>query len=428
MKAKQWASWLLAGLMALGQAPLAANAVTTGVVTVTQTEAVAAPATTQSAVPATETAPTDVAPGVSAQTITVLTRVLARREVLALQPVLNASLDAKKAYEDWQNSILRADQLDTEKVVVKNPFTGENIDILFSDNVQMQLQMSKYLQPMQLELQYLALTRAVNVTTHSLENAMDSLLLGLHAAQNDILSRERSKAVAEQTLARTEASFAAGRVLQIDVDTDALALRKAEAALRAAKRSRENLVRSYNKFVGKPIERDVQVRLTPDGTLPNQAADDYVLTAMNDRLELFQKRGTILLLEKQAEIMTFRDLHVNDPDVRLDRENVLLQAEQTRLQLARDQRQITAEIRAAYLRLKVAELDITSTRNTLAQQRERLATIQSNMKAGRLPAYADDALLAGIADLEAGIVTARLSLDNDIRKFRQAAGYGPGQQ
>ena len=411
MKAKQWASWLLAALMALGQTPIQANAVpvTTGAAAVTQAGAPATPTTVQESVPA-----------------TVLTRALARREVLALQPVVNATLDAKKAYEDWQNSILRAGQLDTEKVVIKNPYNGEDIEILFSDTVQMQLQMSKILQPMQLELQYFALDRAVKVTTGSLENAMDSLLLGLHAAQGDILSRERALVLAKQTLARTEALFAAGRALQIDADADKLALRKAEAALRAAHRSRENLVRSYNKFVGKPIDRDVRVKLTPEGNLPNLAADDYVLSAMDDRLELFRNRGTIPLLEKQAEIMTFRDLHVNDPDVGRDREKVLLQAEQARLTLARDQQRITAEIRAAYLRLKATELDITGMRNTLAQQRERLVPLQSNIQAGRLPTYADDALLAGMADLEAGIVTARLSLDNDIRKFRQAAGYGPG--
>jgi hypothetical protein len=403
MGKRQWASWLLAGLMALGQTSVvsATTAAPTGLPALTVADAVA-------------------------QGPVVLTRAVARKEVMALRAIENASRDEQKAFEDWQNALRRAEQLDTEKMIVKNPFTGEDIKIVFSDKVQMQQQQAKFVLPMQLELGYRASSMGTSIVIASLENAMDSLLLGLHSAQNEVRSKERSLGLAEQTLARTKASLKAGRAIELDVEADALAVRKATAAVAAARRSRENLVRSYNQFVGMPLERQVDVRLTPENSLPALSGDDYVLNALENRLELFQTRGSIPILEKQAEIMTFRDLHIYDPDIALDREGVVLQLEQTKTRLVEQQRSITAEIRAAFLRLQLADLDIRSTRDTLARQKARLQNIQTQIKAGRMPEYADDALLAAISDIEAGIVTARLALDKDVRLFRQATVYGTG--
>lgn len=405
MKGKAWASWLLAGMMAFGQGPAVATA---------------------SVIPATQ--PEVLQNEVSAQTVKVLTRAEALKEVKALRAIHNASLDEREAFDDWQNAVKRAEQLDTEKFIVRNPFTGEDMEITYSDKVQLQLRIQKYWLPDQLEQVYRLSAMGTALVINTLENTMDSLLLALHAAQTDIRSKERARVLASQTLVRTKASLAAGRVIQLDVDADALALKKAEAALAAAERARDNLVRNYNRFVGMPLEREIQVSLTPMGNVPLLASDDYVLKAMEHRLELFQARGNIPLKEEQAELMTFKDLYLQDPDIRLDREAILLEWEQAKAQLPEKQRAITAEIRAAYLRMKISELEILSTRDTLAKQKAKLTALEAQMGAGRLPAYADDALRAAIADIEAGIVTARLSLDNDVRKFRQATVYGPAVQ
>ena len=404
MKAKQWASWLLAGIMALGQAPVAATAATVP----------AAPVTTAAAT-------ADVPP----QAV-VLTRDDALLEVRALQAIKNAVLDEQQALKDWKNAVLRAEQLDPDKMVVENPFTGEDMEFFFSDTVRMRQMQVKTVVPQQLELAHALRVKSVKVITATLENTMDSLLLGLHAAQNEVLSKERAVTLAEQTLARTQASFAAGRVVQLDVDADALALRKAEAALRASVRARENMVRNYNRFVGKPLDRDVRVRLNPGGRMPEGQADDFVLQALETRMDIFQQRGTIALNEKQAESMTYLNVHVNDADVAIEYARTLLQIEQGRLQLENEQRRITAEIRAAHLRLRMSELDVANTRETLARQQAKLKTIQSNIAAGRMPAYADDALEAAIEDIKAGLVTAQLSLDADVRKFLLATREGPG--
>lgn len=403
MRKRQWASWLLAGMMTLGQTTVASAS----------TVAPVAP-------------PLAAVSDTAAQGPVVLTRAAALKEVMALRAIQNASHDEQKAFEDWQNAVRRAEQLDTEKTSFTNPFTGEDIEIVYSDKVQMQLQQQKFVLPMQLELAYRASSMGTSIVIVSLENAMDGLLLGLHNAQNDIRSRERALALAGQTLARTKASLSAGRAIELDVQADELAVRKAEAAVRAARRSHANMLRNYNQFVGMPLEREVEVRLVPENNMPLLAADDYVLRALENRLELYRTRNTIPLLEKQSEIMTFRNLHVHDPDVALDRENVLLQLEQTKLALVEQQRAITAEIRAAYLRLKMAELDILGTRDTLARQKARLENLQSQIKAGRMPEYADDALIAALSDIEAGILTARLALDKDARSFRQATVFGSG--
>lgn len=415
MKTKQWASWLLAGIMALGHSPLP----------VTATGLTAAPPATQTGTTVPETTKSVEAAEAAAAPV-VLTRDTAWMEVRALHAIRNAVLDEQEALEDWKNAVLLAEQLDPDKMVVENPFTGEDMELFFNDTLRMRLNQQITVNPQSMEFQYQTKAKITKVTTATLENTMNSLLLGLHAAQNEVVSKERAVKLAEQTLTRTRASFAAGRVVQLDVDTDALALKKAEATLRAAERSRENMARNYNRFVGKPLDRDVRVRLKPQGTLPEGEVDDFVLKALENRMEIFIERGTIAIQEAQAESMTYLNVHVNDADVVLEYARTLLSAEQGKVKLTDAQRKITAEIRAAHLRLRMSELDVVNTRETLARQQAKLVTVQSNIAAGRLPAYADDALVAAIEDIKAGIVTAQLSLDADVRKFLLATTEGPG--
>ena len=404
MKGRQWASWLLAGLVVLGNAPTAAAA--------TVPSAAASPSAIEgAAVPASGTV--------------VLTRAAARKELLALPAVTQASRAEQEAYDNWRNAVARAEQLDTEKMTFENPWTGKTETIVYNDETQMRLRQQKHLLPDQLKLAADMASMTTTITILTLENAMDGQLLGLHAAQEDIASSRRDLKLAEEALARAKALLAAGRVTQSDVDDAALAVRKAQAALNAAQRTLENRIRSYNRFAGAPTARRVTVSLETSGVMPLLSADDYVLQAMQNRMEIKQQRTSIQLLERKLESLTFRDLNKSDPEIASEYEKTRLDLEKARLELPETQRAITAEIRAGMLDLRIAQLDLDGMKRSLATQKEKLASLKAQIDAGRLAAWADDSLQSAVASLESGVRTSTISIDNTVRRFRQAAGTGP---
>ncbi len=404
MKGKHWASWLLAGLVVVGNAP------TVAATTVPQTPA-PPPAIEGAAVPANGTV--------------VLTRAAARKELLALPAVGQASRAEQDAYDNWRNAVARAEQLDTEKMKFENPWTGKTETIVYNDLTQMRLRQQKYILPDQLKLAADMASATTTLTILTLENALDGQLLGLYAAQEDVASGKRDLTLAEEALVRTKALLAAGRVTQSDVDDATLAVRKAQAALNASQRTLENRIRSYNRFAGAPVGRRISVSPDVSGVLPLLNADDYVVQALQNRMEIRRQRANIQLLERTLESLTFRDLHKFDTDITSEYAKTALDLQKARLELTETQRAITAEIRAGMIELRIAQLDLESMKRSLATQREKLASMKVQIDAGRLAAWADDALQSAVASLESGVRTSTISLDNAVRRFRQAAGTGP---
>lgn len=406
MKRKAWASWLIIGAIALSQTP---------------TITVALEAVTPAQI--SEVAARNIKPIFNE--VLVLTRSLARREILALPAVARAARNEREAFDEWQNAIGRARTLDTEKVTFTNPWTGETDSIRHGDETQMRLRMQKYLLPEQMEFGYEMSRMSSSLAVQSLENAMDGMLLSIFAAQNDIEAKQASVALASERLSRTRALFTAGRALDLDVDTDTLALRRAEAVLSASVRSHENLSRNYNRFVAKPIDRQFVVHLSPSGILPQLTAEAYVAEALENRVELFRLRENVRLSERRAEMLTFLDLHTRDENIKLERERVLLEVESTKAAIENAQLSIAAEIRSSLLRLRIADIEIAELRQHLVSQQSAINSMQNNILAGRLAAWTDDSLVVSIEGMENQLEIVRVSLDNNVRNFRQATGVGP---
>ncbi len=417
MKGKAWASWLMAGLLAFGSVPVtAANPVATG-----KTPSPASAPIASSAIPA-ASAPSKTSTQAG---VLVLTRELARKEILALPAVTQASRKAQKAYEDWQNAVAVAKDLDTEKMTFTNPWNGETEKIVYEDLVQMRLRIQKFWLPDQMGFLSKVASKTTDLTILNLENGMDGMMLGLVAAQDEVNAKTRSRDLAVNALTRMKASKAAGNVTQLDVDGATLDLEKAGMALMAAKRSLENQRRSFNRFLGAPLDRIFTVSLPPSGSMPFLQTDDYVAQALQNRFELFSLREQIALKEKNLELLTFKDQNKIDTDVKAEYVSGQRDLEKLRLDLTTAIRDITIEMRAASLSISMANLDAKTALRAIEAQKEQLATQKAQIAAGRQPYWTDDALDASVAATEAGFATARLSLDMKVRQFRQAAQIGP---
>ena len=343
----------------------------------------------------------------------------------ALQAVALVSRQAQDAYDEWQNSMGRAKDIDTEKQTYKNPFTGKTETILFNDETQLRLRMQKYLQPDQMKFSWQMAVKSFDMTISSLENSMDSLLLGLYASQNDVKAKTRSRKLATEALARAKASRTAGNVTQLDVDVAALDLEKADKALSASQRAFENQCRNYNRFAGAPLSRRLSVSLALNSAMLYLTTGEYVAQALQNRMTLFSLREGILLKERNLEMLTFRDLYKIDPDIASEYEGAKLALDKARLDLTAAIRSVTAEIQSAAIVLESAQLDLKATQLSLRRQKAKLETLKKQIAAGRIPAWSSGTLVNAIAGMEEGLAVSGLSMAGKVNRFRQAAQIGP---
>jgi hypothetical protein len=391
MKGKSWAPWLLAGLLALGPIPAAAS-----------DTAVAVP-----------------------QAAYALTRETAQKEVHGLQAIRLASRRAQDAFDEWQNSIGRAKDIDPEKRTFMNPWTGMTVTIRFDDKTQLRLRMQKYLLPDQMKLSWQMASKSLDVTLASLENTMDSLLLGLVASQNDLKAKVRSRTLSSDTLSRAKASRAAGNLTQLDVDAAALDLEKADMAVTASERAFENQCCNYNRFVGAPLSRKLTVSMGVSSIVLYLSAEEYAVQAIRNRMELFSLREGIPLKERTLEMLAYKDMNKIDADIATEYAGAELDLERARLDLADNERSIRSQILAAFISLESARLDLKIAEQSLQRQKDKLEAMKKQIAAGRVPAWSDDAMVNAIAGMEEGLSLSRLSLGVKVRRFRQAAQTGP---
>jgi hypothetical protein len=404
MKGKSWAPWLLAGMLAFGSIPAAASNTSVTATVPTAASGQSAPSTGAAFV---------------------LTRETAKKEVRGTQTVRLASRSAQDAYEAWQDSVIRANNLDTEKRLFKNPWNGATITIRFNDKTQLRLRMQKYLMPDQMKFSWQMASKSLDLTVNSLENSMDSILFGLYAAQNDLNAKGRLQKLSSEALSRAKASKAAGNVTQLTVDAAALDLEKAGKALTASERSFENQCRNYNRLVGAPLSRRLIVSLDVNSSILYLTAEDYASQALQNRMTLFSLREGIKLKEKNLEMLTFKDLNKIDADIASEYEGVRLDLESTRLDLDENMRSVTAEILSAFIDLESAQMDLKIGQQSLRRQKAKLETMKKQIDAGRIPAWSDDALVNAIAGMEEGLAVSRLSLAGKVRRFQFAVQVGP---
>jgi hypothetical protein len=355
----------------------------------------------------------------------IATREFAQKEVLSLPAVTLASLKSQEAFDDWSNAIARAENLDTEKVTVVNAKTGITTVRMFSDVTQLQLRIQKYLLPDQMRLAWQVASKMTDITIMNLENNMDSMLLSIYRAQGDVKMKTRSVDLLVNGLVRMKSSKAAGLITQLDLEDYALEFERAEKALSASRRFLENQCRSYNQFAGAPLSRPFTVALSQSGSLPLLTAEEYVVQALQNRLEVFTLRENTALTQRYLEILTFRNLDTLDSDVHAEYVRTGLNLEKLRAQLSIATRDVTAEIHSAALAIKSANHGIGLTSWALEQQKEKMEMLEDRISSGSMPSWSDDALVHEIAGMKEELEIERVSLVNIIRKFRQATQFGP---
>ena len=199
------------------------------------------------------------------------------------------------------------------------------IRIAFDDTTQMFMTQQKELFPEQMRYYWNMTQDSKRRTSNSLTISLRNMYLGLYSAHNDVRIKELKYEVAENLHNQNQLKLEKGMITEIEALESEYALEKARAELAAARRNRENILRSFNLFLCMDIHTDYDdIRLESQLYTIFRDYDYYLGRALVNRAEIKQAEKQLALLEQKKRIMDRFPLSMNTVSVRKDYNNLLL--------------------------------------------------------------------------------------------------------
>lgn len=214
-------------------------------------------------------------------------------------------------------------------------------------------------------------------TSNSLTISLRNMYLGLYSAHNDVRIKELKYEVAENLHNQNQLKLEKGMITEIEALESEYALEKARAELAAARRNRENMLRSFNHFLCRDIHTDYDdIRLESQLYTIFRDYDYYLGRALVNRAEIKQAEKQLALLEQKKRIMDRFPLSMNTVSVRKDYNNLLLDMEIQEARLEQAKLDIEVEVKEAYIEAAAAVKNTENMKKLLDLQKSNIDKIR----------------------------------------------------
>lgn len=297
----------------------------------------------------------------------------------------------------------------------------------FDNSTKYQMKVIKEYNPQVLKSSWESADKNRIVTGKSLSLGLRDLYLGLIKADRDLDIYERKLDLAKKKYNVSELKFEHGLISKVDVSEAEYELLKAEKSVDEAKRSRENMVRSMNAFLG------VDVNTKYDKVEINEVTRNislkplqyYIDKALSERLEIKDLEEEIRLKEVKMEMILQSKLHGVRYDLTDEYDKLKLQADTLNVKLEKTKLDIENEIKKAYIEIKNDVNTIESTEETIKMQNRSFEKLKSQYDQGNIAKMVLDELEIGIDDLKLAKELVIYGYNTKIMKLEEAAGLGP---
>jgi len=294
------------------------------------------------------------------------------RDSSVLKDLAEAEKNSKKQYEEAKEN---AKTIDTRGRTVY--ILGQEIRIAFDDTTQMFMTQQKELFPEQMRYYWNMTQDSKRRTSNSLTISLRNMYLGLYSAHNDVRIKELKYEVAENLHNQNQLKLEKGMITEIEALESEYALEKARAELAAARRNRENMLRSFNHFLCRDIHTDYDdIRLESQLYTIFRDYDYYLGRALVNRAEIKQAEKQLALLEQKKRIMDRFPLSMNTVSVRKDYNNLLLDMEIQEARLEQAKLDIEVEVKEAYIEAAAAVKNTENMKKLLDLQKSNIDKIR----------------------------------------------------
>lgn len=289
-----------------------------------------------------------------------------------IKDLAEAEQKSRKQYED---AVKESAKIDTKGRTIY--ILDQEIRIAYDDTTQMFMTQQKELFPEQMRYYWNMTQDSKRRTSNSLTISLRNMYLGLYSAHNDVRIKELKYEVAENLHNQNQLKLEKGMITEIEALESEYALEKARAELAAARRNRENMLRSFNHFLCRDIHTDYDdIRLESQLYTIFRDYDYYLGRALVNRAEIKQAEKQLELLEQKKRIMDRFPLSMNTVSVRKDYNNLLLDMEIQEARLEQAKLDIEVEVKEAYIEAAAAVKNTENMKKLLDLQKSNIDKIR----------------------------------------------------
>jgi hypothetical protein len=338
--------------------------------------------------------------------------------------LLNLTETVKKAKRNYDLAVEKADDIEIEGVTVK--VMGQEIFVQYDDYTKMILTQQKELMPEQMKLSWEMNRDSWNATRNSMVIGLRGYYLGLYNAYTTNKLKQRNYDLAQSIYNQNKIKYEKGMITDIDLTNSEYDLQKAKAEAYASERSYENMLRSFNAYIGTSI--DVQYgEIKFDEVYDEKRLKDinyYLERAQIYRFDFTSIKKQLSLLEKKKTIMDNYPLSLNTVDARKDYENNLAEIDKSEKKLDVKKLDLEMEIKDSYIETVSAKKDVINMKKVLDIQRSSLQKTKKMYDMGMVSKTVMDQAQLGYDELESNYNAVLFDYNTKLMKLEFQSGTG----
>jgi len=307
---------------------------------------------------------------------------------------------------------------------------GEKHYIKFEQETKMYLTLQKELSPEQMKLSWEMEKAKGTITRNSMTIGLRNLYLGLYSADNNRKLAQKKYELAQNIYKQDKIRLERGLISDIDFLVSEHNLIKAEKAVDAAERNYENMLRSFNSFIGVELETKYNNIIYDEKFDESKLkpCEEYVKKALKIRLEITGIEKQLSLLERQKSIMDRFPKMLSIPTIREDYDDILLQIDILSLGLESARLNTAKEIEEAYVEVDAVKKHVLNIKNMLDIQKNNLDNMKKRYESGMVSKNMLDQAQISYDEMENNYKALLFDYNTKLMKLEYAAGVGPGYQ
>jgi len=333
----------------------------------------------------------------------------------------DSEIMAKRQYD----ASLISSKIDPDGISLN--FMGYSYFYEYSSTVKLYMTQRKELFPEQMKFSWEMAKGSKEVTRNSMISGLRGLYLGLYNSDNDLKLKQKKIDLFETIHKQNKIKHEKGMITDLELEESLYDLLSSELALQAAERNMQNILQSFNSFIGEDL--DIQYR----NIIFNEKFDEkrlkdldyYINKALNERLEIVSVQRQLHLLRLKKEIMERFPNNLSATDIKKSYEQLIDDIEDEQIKLEQTLIEVEKNINEAFLDVTAAQKSLISLSKMLDIQRNNLKKVRQRYEAGLISKVMLDQVQLSFEELENNYKVALYDYNTRLLRLENAAGIGP---
>lgn len=337
----------------------------------------------------------------------------------------NVVYNEEQAKRQYNDALVLSKDINTEEITIE--IMGIKKFITVDEYTKIMLIRQKELIPEQMLYSFNMAQKRRLATENMLYTNLRDLFLGVYTSDSNFKIKQRELEVMEKINSADKIRFEKGLISHIEFEESKYNLLKAYKDLEAAKRNRENMMRSFCSFIKIPVDTNY------DDVLIEEQGNDYTLKeliyyikrALESRIEIISISEQIEIKDQEKRILEIKQVHQKYSDVKEEYNRIMLDLETLNIDLERNKANIENEIIDAYLDVKNAAKNIKDIQRVLQDQNRNYDKMKEKYKMGLITKNVLDKIGISIIEVENNLKIAEFNYHTKLIKLENASGIGP---